>query len=68
MHVTLLGDDLGILEVPLSCAPNRESDQHNYTTLVHLGPLAGAFAETELTGRTFTIGRTPSGDFVLSIT
>ena len=37
--VRFLGRDLGIVELEVSYAPNRESGQRNYTSLLHLCPL-----------------------------
>jgi hypothetical protein len=67
MSVSILGRDLGLILMPVTCAPNRESAQANYTTLLHLGPLAGEFAARDLTGRVISLRRSDEGRFSLTI-
>ncbi len=64
---TVLGQDLGVLHLPVSFAPNREASQANYTTLLHLGPLGPQFAAHDMTGRTFVLERRSDGSFALTI-
>jgi hypothetical protein len=68
MHTVILGNDLGDLEIPLSHAPNRESHQKNYVSLLHLGPLSSHFTQHDYSGRTLTLRRDATGGFALTIT
>ena len=65
--VTLLGRRRGAMDIEVSYAPNREAAQSNYTSLLHLGPLATHFAARDMTGRQMTIERRANGTFALSI-
>lgn len=65
--VTFLGRRLGAMDIEVSYAPNREAAQSNYTSLLHLGPLAPHFAARDMTGRQVTIERRGNGTFALSI-
>jgi len=67
MAVSILARDLGAVVIPITYAPNRESAQANYTTLLHLGPMSEVFLEQDLTGRTITLKRDDEGRFSLSI-
>jgi len=49
-------------------ALNRESSQSNYTTLLHLGPLAQVFSAQDMTGRELNIERRADGTLGLTIT
>ena len=64
---TVLGQDLGVLQLPVSYAPNREASQANYTTLLHVGPLGPQLAAHDMTGRTLTLGRRSDSSFALAI-
>jgi hypothetical protein len=64
---TVLGEDLGVLHLPVTYAPNREASQANYTTLLHVGPLGPQFATHDLTGRELRLERRTDGSFALSI-
>lgn len=64
---TVLGDKLGELSIPVTYEPDRESGQDNYTSLLHLGPLAPHFERHNMTGRQLTIERRADGSFALSI-
>lgn len=64
---TVLGQDLGVLQLPVSYAPNREASQANYTTLLHVGPLGPQFATHDMTGRELRLERRADGSFALSI-
>ena len=66
-RVSFLGEDLGLLAISISYAPNREADQTNYTSLLHLGPLASRFAENDLTGTWLRLDRQADGTYTLSI-
>lgn len=64
---TVLGEELGVLQLPTSYAPNREASQANYTTLLHVGPLGPRFAANDMTGRTLRLARRSEGSFALAI-
>lgn len=65
--VNFLGSDLGFFDLDVSYAPNRESGQANYTSLLHLGPLASLFSRHDVTNRKLKIGRTTDGVYTLTI-
>jgi len=67
MNVKADGSDLGLLDIPFTHAPNREAGQHNYTTALHIGPIAELFADNDLTGRRLTLARRTDGTFDLTI-
>jgi hypothetical protein len=67
-EVHFLGEDLGVLQIEMTYASNRESAQANYTSLLHLGPLAGQFASRDLTGKWLELSRSADGRYTLSIT
>lgn len=64
---SVLGQDLGVLHLPVSYAPNREAAQANYTTLLHVGPLGPHFAASDMTGHQLRLERRADGSFVLTI-
>jgi hypothetical protein len=64
---TVLGQDLGTLQLPVSYAPNREASQANYTALLHVGSLGPQFAAHDMTGRTLRLERRSDGSFALAI-
>ncbi|MGO9770083.1 MAG: phospholipase D family protein [Roseiarcus sp.] len=66
-EVDFLGEDLGELRIPVTHAPNREAGQANYTSLLHLGPLASRFQQQNLTGKWLGLRRRPGGGYTLSI-
>ena len=66
--MTVLGDDLGLIALGVTYSLKRADSPGNYTSLLHLGPLASVFADTELTGRTLELARLSNGTFLLSIT
>jgi len=51
----------------ISYARNRESAQSNYTSLLHIGPLASQFAARDMTGRHLTLEQRGNGTFGLVI-
>jgi hypothetical protein len=59
---------IGLHTLLVTYAPNRESGQNNYTSLLHLGPLAPYFARANLQDRTLSLERTAEGTYHLSIT
>lgn len=66
-ETTVLGTKLGELSIPVTYEPHRESGQDNYTSLLHLGPLAPYFERHDMTGRQLTMERRADGSFALSI-
>lgn len=66
-RVVFLDEDLGTLPITVSYAPNREAAQTNYTSLLHLGPLAARFAEKDLTDTWLRLDRQADGTYTLSI-
>jgi hypothetical protein len=66
-RVNLPGKDLGIMNLMVTYAKNRESSQANYTSLLHIGPLATEFAANNLTGRTLRLERMTNGGYSLTI-
>jgi len=66
-RVTFLSEDLGSLPITISYAPNREANQTNYTSLLHLGPLSRRFAERDMTGKWLRFDRQADGTYTLSI-
>jgi hypothetical protein len=66
-RTTVLGRDLGIVHFDISYGSNREADERNYTTLLHLGPLGPEFAAQDMTGRTLRLERRSDGTFALTI-
>jgi hypothetical protein len=67
MDVTFLGDHLGILELDVSYARNREAAQRNYTSLLHLGPLGPHFMRVDVESQVLRLSRSEDGTFSLSI-
>lgn len=62
-----LGTDLGILDLEITYAPNREAAQANYTSLLHLGPLDSYFLRHDVTGRSIELKRRTDGSFALVV-
>lgn len=52
----------------ISYAANRDEEQDNYTTLLHLGKLSDDFKSEDPTGRTLTIERRTDGTYELTVT
>ena len=65
--VDFLGTNLGVLNLQVSHDPNRQAGQANYTSLLHLGPLARHFAAQNMTGKGLQLDRHANGQFSLSI-
>lgn len=65
--VVFLGRNLGILNISVSYAANREASQANYTTLLHLGPLAPYFIAQNLTGKWLVLERLIDGQYNLTV-
>jgi hypothetical protein len=67
-EVHFLGRNLGVLNVEITYASNREAAQANYTSLLHLaGRLASEFSARDVTGKYFELRRNSDG-YALSIT
>jgi hypothetical protein len=65
--INILGHDLGTRGVTVTYASNREASQANYTSLLHLGPLAPYFVSQDLTGRWLRLERRTDGTYSLSV-
>ena len=61
------GRDLGTLSFTVSYAPNRQADQANYTSLLHLGPLAGLFENSNMAEKWLSLERKSDGSYALTI-
>jgi hypothetical protein len=66
-NVNLRGKKLGVLNLEVSYALNREAAQANYTSLLHLGPLKKYFTALDMTGKWLTFSRGADGKYALSI-
>ncbi len=66
-EVNFLGQDLGVLEIPVTYASNREAAQKNYTSLLHLGALASHFARRDVTDKWLILERRADGSYALSV-
>jgi len=65
--VDFLGQDLGVIPITVTHAPNREAGQANYTSLLHLGPLAPYIAARDVTGKWLALDRRADGTYDLSV-
>lgn len=66
--VIFLGKKLGVRQIMITHAPNRESGQANYTSLLHLHPeLTPYFTQTDVTGKWFDLERRSDGSYALRI-
>lgn len=63
----VLGQNLGVLSIPVSFAANRQARQGNYTSLLHLGPLAPWFEGQDMTNKWLVLERDNNGAFSLTI-
>lgn len=63
----VMGKDLGSLNFTITDAANREANQGNHTSTLHVGPLTRLFRERDFTGVKLTLERTPDGLFWLTI-
>ncbi len=66
-EVEFLGNALGVLDIDLTYARNREAAQANYTSLLHLGALGSYFLRHDVTGRWFELNRRADGTYSMSI-
>lgn len=67
MKTNLFGRDLGVLSFNVTYAPNRQSDQANYTSILHLGPLSENFSRRNMTHKWLLLARDAKGTYSLSI-
>lgn len=58
---------LGLLTFKVTYEPQRESDQNNYTTTLHLDPLSAYFRDHDMTGRRLVITELADGNYILAI-
>jgi len=65
---TVLGNPLGTIPLMVSYAPNREANQDNYTSLLHLEGISDVFRDQDLTDRWLQLTRDETGRFALNIT
>jgi hypothetical protein len=65
--VTLEGVSLGTLNLDVTYAPHRESEQRNHTTVLHWGQLQKTLRATNYTGSTVTLERLSNGTYRLDI-
>lgn len=64
---TILGHDLGTIPLSVSYAPNREADQNNYTSLLHIEGISDLFREENFTDKWLQLTRDADGRFGLAI-
>jgi len=64
---TVFGSDLGALPLMVSYAPNREADQSNYTSLLHIEGISDLFRDKDLTGKWLQLTQDIAGQFALTI-
>lgn len=64
---TVLGHDLGTIPLMVSYAPNREADQSNYTSLLHIEGMSDLFQDNDLTGKWLQLTEDMTGQFALTI-
>jgi hypothetical protein len=67
MLVDINGINIGPQDIKITHGASREASQGNYTTLIHLGPLAPYFASQNMTGRRLSIARRNDETFSLSV-
>ncbi|WP_159981093.1 MULTISPECIES: hypothetical protein [unclassified Novosphingobium] len=68
MKASVLGKDMGVLSFNVTYAPNRQSGQANYTSVLHLGPLAKAFSRRDMSLKWLLLERSATGEYSLEIT
>jgi hypothetical protein len=67
MRTEVDGVYLGLLTFKVTYEPQREADQNNYTTTLHLDPLSAYFRDNDMTGRRLAITELSNGDYKLVI-
>ncbi|WP_224543271.1 hypothetical protein [Mesorhizobium sp. CA16] len=67
MKTTVLNNDMGVLSFNVTYAPNRQAQQANYTSILHLGPLAHSFSSRNMANKWLLLERSSDGSFSLSI-
>lgn len=66
--VTVMGKKLGVRQIMITHASNRESGQANYTSLLHLHPeLTPTFTKTNVTRKWLDLERLSDGSYALRI-
>lgn len=68
MSTSVLGKNMGVLSFNVTYAPNRQSDQANYTSVLHLGPLAREFSRRDMSLKWLLLERSTDGSYSLTIT
>ena len=63
----LFGKDIGSLSFIVTYGPARQARQGNYTSLLHLGPLAPYFDEQDMTGKWLSLERSVRGTYGLRV-
>ena len=66
-NVEFLGTPLGTIDLTVTYAANREANQANYTSLLHLGPLGSYFTAHNVTGKLLVLDRNADGSYALTI-
>ena len=67
MRTNVLGSDMGVLSFNVTYAPNRQAGQANYTSILHLGPLASLFSARNMGNKWLLLERSDGGQYSLSI-
>lgn len=67
MHVSVLGNYLGMRVFEVTHDNVREADQNNYTATLSVSAIRDEFARTDMSGHTLTIGRDAAGEFWFDI-
>ncbi len=67
MRTTVFGRELGVLSFNVTYAPNRQAEQDNYTSLLHLGPLSPMFSKEDMSLKWMLLERTSDGTYSLEI-
>ncbi|MEV7350590.1 phospholipase D family protein [Micromonospora chalcea] len=67
MDTTIGGVAMGVLNFEVTYAANRESGQNNYTSTLHIEPLAHIFQQQNMEGRTLEIEALSDGTYRLTI-
>lgn len=68
IKTSVLGKDMGVLSFNVTYAPNRQANQDNYTSLLHIGPLSKEFARRDMSLKWLLLERSADGFYTLEIT
>lgn len=63
MHVTVLGEYLGVRVFEVTHDNVREANQNNYTATMSLGPIRDEFDRVDMREHTIVIGRDAAGEY-----